>query len=105
MQGRVLRFDSCSKFLAPGFRIGWAALPPLLARKLEMAQFASSLGPTPFSQAPPPHPPPPSLGTGTHFHAPVIIAVSLVVGLHRIGNAVRHCFPACSSVLGAHTRI
>lgn len=50
LQGRVLRFDSCSKFLAPGFRIGWAALPPLLASKLGMAQFASSLGPTPFSQ-------------------------------------------------------
>mmetsp|Transcript_1187 Transcript_1187/g.3548 ORF Transcript_1187/g.3548 Transcript_1187/m.3548 type:complete len:556 (-) Transcript_1187:3167-4834(-) len=50
VEGRVVRFDSCSKFLAPGFRIGWAAMPPALARKLEMAQFASSLGPTPFSQ-------------------------------------------------------
>ena len=33
-----------------GFRVGWAALPPPLARKLEKALFASCLGPTPFSQ-------------------------------------------------------
>ena len=49
-EGRVLRFESASKFLAPGFRVGWAALPPLLARKMEMAEFASCLGATPFSQ-------------------------------------------------------
>ena len=35
-----------------GFRVGWAALPPPLARKLEKALFASCLGPTPFSQVP-----------------------------------------------------
>lgn len=49
-QGRVLRFDSAAKFLAPGFRVGWAVLPPPLARKLEKALFASSLGATPLAQ-------------------------------------------------------
>lgn len=39
-QGRVVRIDTFSKFLAPGLRVGWIAAPPLLQEKMARAPFA-----------------------------------------------------------------
>lgn len=36
-QGRVVRTDTFSKFLAPGFRLGLVAAPPLLHEKMARA--------------------------------------------------------------------
>ena len=41
--GRVLRFDSFSKLLASGVRLGWATGPPALIERIELHGQASSL--------------------------------------------------------------
>ena len=41
--GRVLRFDSFSKLLASGLRLGWATGPPALIERLELHGQASNL--------------------------------------------------------------
>jgi kynurenine/2-aminoadipate aminotransferase len=48
---RVLRFDSLSKTLSSGLRIGWATGPNALIRQLELHQQATSLHNSGISQA------------------------------------------------------
>ena len=50
-QGRVLRFDSFSKTLSSGLRIGWVTGPNALIRQLELHQQATSLHNSGLSQA------------------------------------------------------
>jgi DNA-binding transcriptional MocR family regulator len=50
-QGRVLRFDSLSKTLSSGLRIGWVTGPSALIRQLELHQQATALHNSGLSQA------------------------------------------------------
>ena len=36
--GRVLRIDTISKFIAPGFRLGWVSGPPAVVMKYQIYQ-------------------------------------------------------------------
>lgn len=47
----VIRLDSFSKILAPGFRIGWITAPPDIAEKFAMAIQASTIGAPMISQS------------------------------------------------------
>merc|ERR1719265_2718007 len=42
IDGRVMRLDSFSKFLAPGFRLGWVSGPQALTKKYDAIAYASS---------------------------------------------------------------
>jgi DNA-binding transcriptional MocR family regulator len=48
--GRVLRVDSFSKFLAPGLRLGWVTARADVAKKLTWALHASTVGPSGLAQ-------------------------------------------------------
>ncbi|KAK9824541.1 hypothetical protein WJX72_011180 [[Myrmecia] bisecta] len=48
--GRVVRLDSFSKLLAPGFRLGWVTADPQLLDKMTMALHASLNGPCSVTQ-------------------------------------------------------
>ena len=50
VDGRVIRLDSFSKFLAPGMRLGWCTAHPDFLQKLLFALHASTMGPCSFSQ-------------------------------------------------------
>jgi len=50
VQGRVLRFDSFSKILAGGLRLGWATGPVPLIQKMELHQQAWALHTSGMSQ-------------------------------------------------------
>ena len=39
--GRVLRIDTISKFIAPGFRLGWVSGPPAVVTKCQIYQEMS----------------------------------------------------------------
>eukprot|EP00455_Lapot_gusevi_P049941 TRINITY_DN716_c0_g1_i1.p1 TRINITY_DN716_c0_g1~~TRINITY_DN716_c0_g1_i1.p1 ORF type:complete len:213 (-),score=77.67 TRINITY_DN716_c0_g1_i1:216-854(-) len=51
IEGRVLRFDSLSKILSSGLRIGWVTGPKPLIQRLELHQQATSLNASGVSQA------------------------------------------------------
>lgn len=44
-QGRVIRIDTVSKFLAPGLRLGWFTTSPLFAERLERVGEISTQAP------------------------------------------------------------
>ena len=44
VDGRVIRLDSFAKFLAPGFRLGWATAAPPVIEKLSMKIQSATLG-------------------------------------------------------------
>lgn len=48
---RVLRFDSLSKILAPGLRLGWASGPKILIDRIILHSMTSNLHPSGVSQA------------------------------------------------------
>ncbi|KAL6762781.1 pyridoxal phosphate-dependent transferase [Haematococcus lacustris] len=48
--GRVLRVDTLSKVLGPGFRLGWVSGPPPLVDKLAVAAQGSCVGPSSLAQ-------------------------------------------------------
>jgi kynurenine/2-aminoadipate aminotransferase len=48
--GRVIRFDSFSKIISSGFRIGWATGPAFLIERLQLHQQASTLHVSGLSQ-------------------------------------------------------
>lgn len=48
--GRVVRIDTVSKALGPGYRVGWVSAAPALAAKLTMALSATSVGASSVSQ-------------------------------------------------------
>jgi 2-aminoadipate transaminase len=48
--GRVVYLSSCSKTLAPGFRVGWICAPAPLAAKFEVVKQAIDLCTGPFDQ-------------------------------------------------------
>ncbi|KAK0199870.1 TdiD protein [Desarmillaria ectypa] len=48
--GRVLRFDSISKILAAGFRLGWVTGPAAIVQAVESHTAAATLQPPTFSQ-------------------------------------------------------
>lgn len=50
VDGRVIRLDSFSKFLAPGMRLGWCTAHPDFLQKLLFALHASTMGPCSLSQ-------------------------------------------------------
>mmetsp|Transcript_36835 Transcript_36835/g.50744 ORF Transcript_36835/g.50744 Transcript_36835/m.50744 type:complete len:421 (+) Transcript_36835:89-1351(+) len=49
-EGRVLRFDSFSKILSSGLRLGWATGPNFLVDRLQLMQQASTMHPSGISQ-------------------------------------------------------
>ncbi|KAL1743962.1 pyridoxal phosphate-dependent transferase [Schizophyllum fasciatum] len=49
--GRVIRLDTFSKTLAPGFRVGWVVANPLFAERLLRATEAMTQNPSGWSQA------------------------------------------------------
>ncbi|EFN56794.1 hypothetical protein CHLNCDRAFT_144288 [Chlorella variabilis] len=49
-QGRVIRLDTCAKFLAPGLRLGWAVAAPAVVGKMTDLLNAQTLGPSGLSQ-------------------------------------------------------
>ena len=51
VDGRVLRLDSLSKFMAPGMRIGWLSGPEEFVSKYLLLQEISSQFPSGFSQS------------------------------------------------------
>ena len=50
VDGRVVRLDSFSKFLAPGMRLGWVTAHPDMLQKICFALHASTMGPCSFTQ-------------------------------------------------------
>ena len=50
VDGRVIRLDSFAKFLAPGFRLGWATASPYIIEKLAMQIQSLTLGANMMSQ-------------------------------------------------------
>lgn len=52
VDGRVVRLDSFSKFLAPGMRLGWVTAHPDMLQKICFALHASTMGPCSFTQVP-----------------------------------------------------
>jgi kynurenine/2-aminoadipate aminotransferase len=51
VDGRVIRFDSFSKIISSGLRIGWATGPIPLLEKIQLHQQAGSMHPSGLSQA------------------------------------------------------
>lgn len=49
--GRVIRIDTFSKALGPGYRVGWVTAAPPIAAKLCMAVSAASVGASSLPQA------------------------------------------------------
>eukprot|EP01117_Protostelium_nocturnum_P003432 TRINITY_DN1445_c0_g1_i1.p1 TRINITY_DN1445_c0_g1~~TRINITY_DN1445_c0_g1_i1.p1 ORF type:complete len:429 (-),score=123.17 TRINITY_DN1445_c0_g1_i1:60-1346(-) len=50
IEGRVLRFDSFSKVISAGLRIGWVAGPKELVERIQLDQQSSALHPSGMSQ-------------------------------------------------------
>jgi DNA-binding transcriptional MocR family regulator len=50
VDGRVIRLDTLSKLLGPGFRLGWVAGPPALAAKFALYTAGTSIGANMLSQ-------------------------------------------------------
>jgi DNA-binding transcriptional MocR family regulator len=50
VDGRVIRLDTLSKLLGPGFRLGWLAGPPALAAKFALYTAGTSIGANMLSQ-------------------------------------------------------
>ena len=50
VDGRVVRLDSFSKFLAPGMRLGWVTAHPDMLQKICFALHASTMGPCSCTQ-------------------------------------------------------
>ncbi|KAI3427091.1 hypothetical protein D9Q98_007030 [Chlorella vulgaris] len=48
--GRVIRLDTCTKFLAPGLRLGWAVAAPAVIQKMTDLLQGQTLGPSGLSQ-------------------------------------------------------
>lgn len=51
VDGRVVRLDTFAKFLAPGFRLGWATGPVMIIEKLAMKIQSETLGGNMISQS------------------------------------------------------
>jgi DNA-binding transcriptional MocR family regulator len=50
VDGRVIRLDTLSKLLGPGFRLGWLAGSPALAAKFALYTAGTSIGANMLSQ-------------------------------------------------------
>ncbi|KAF6254738.1 pyridoxal phosphate-dependent transferase [Scenedesmus sp. NREL 46B-D3] len=50
VDGRVIRIDTLSKLLGPGYRLGWLAGPPALAAKFALYTAGTSIGASMLSQ-------------------------------------------------------